>query len=201
MIDLQQHDQEDQDAMIKAKLRNYLNPLTYEQHKIAIRDKSIKDAHIYCLLEKVSRDVFGRLVEDHVKNRFELTPQHAFQIKTAVGCGPQRIKFNFTQIRLCRAIELYYMTGYYLTKNNTDKKGELYIFRIKKEKMIFLLNRFGGYTKDTMKKKHGKITVAQLQAESISDNNETSYALRPVLGEQCWDTLLEFSVFEKPRVA
>jgi hypothetical protein len=174
------------------KIRNYLNQksMTYEQHQNEIRNASIKDAHLYCLLANVPSAMVGRLLEARIGGA-----SPSIDIHVSLKSGVQKKQFHYTQVRICDEIEVYLMTAYDLSEDNAEHGGVLYVFRVDKDAMLYLLSRFGQYAHGTIKEQ-GKITLEKLKAESIAiDPSQTcGYALRPVLGGECWEALMKYRV-------
>jgi len=122
------------------KIRNYLNQksLTYEQHLKEIRNVSIKDAHLYCLLANVSSNTVGRLLDARIGKGVSSRVSIYVSLKSAF---PKK-QFHYTQVKICDEIEVYLMTAYDLSENNAENGGELYVFRLGKDAMIDLLRRY-----------------------------------------------------------
>ena len=95
------------------------------------------------------------------------------------------------QIRVSQDIHYYILTAYYLTHNNVDSGGELYIFNVPKIDMLQLILKYGGYAHGT-NKKNGPITLEDLKNEK----NMKEYAIRPTFGNKCWIDILQFRVDE-----
>jgi len=198
-----------QRLITERQILQYLNPLTIQDHKKALRGASIEKAHLYCVLQNLTPQQYGTLLEDHIKTYFQWTSLKAsdcagdcralsatVEIKVSMGNRSHRKKFNYVQIRVSHKIDFYFMTAYYLCMSNWQQGGELYIFRIEKDDMLYLLSRFGEYAHGTIKKQ-GKITLRKLEEEctAIDPPKTCEYALRPVVGGECWEALMKYRVF------
>ena len=191
-----------EDSIING-LKQLLNP--DKDHKKEILEcKTIKDAHIYCKLEKLTGQQMGPLIEYYIKEKFCMVKNKASEcigdckdrfledneIK-ASGGGKKHNSYNYVQIRLNHQLHYYIFTAYYLTKDNYMNGGELFIFKIKKENLYSLLNEYGAYAHGTVSKL-GKITLEDLK----KDNNTKEYSLRPKYGGKLWKELIEYRVNE-----
>jgi hypothetical protein len=125
---------------MQEKIRNYLNQksMTYEQHQNEIRNASIKDAHLYCLLANVPSAMVGRLLEARIGGA-----SPSIDIHVSLKSGVQKKQFHYTQVRICDEIEVYLMTAYDLSEDNAEHGGDLYVFRVGKDAMADLLRRYG----------------------------------------------------------
>ena len=164
---------------------------------------SLKDTHIYCILQNISAQQFGPLIEKYIIHKFNYKKNSAsdcigdcvknsenMEIKASLG-GAGHTKFNYVQIRPSQDVALYLLTAYYLTGENVEKEGELYIFKVPKKDIKGIIVSFGGYAHGTVKE-HGKITT-----ESINDEKSVKeYAIRPSYNDACWNALLPFRVSE-----
>ena len=109
----------------------------------------------------------------------------------ASGGGKDHHKFNYVQLRANHKIDNYILTAYYLSSENLNQLGELLIFKIKKEDIIPLIFKYGGYAHGT-KSKNGRITLDDLK----DVNNSKEYDLRPKYGSPLWNELLKYRVTE-----
>lgn len=161
-----------------------------------MKQPTLKDAHIYCVLNKLPAQQFGPLLEKFIIKQRGQTRNNAlelagdcndgkknFEIKVSLG-GSTHNKFNFVQLRPSHDIDNYILTAYHLTLSNVDNGGDLYVFDVPKDKMKTLILTHGGYAHGTMKH-HGKIKF-----NSHRDMKE--YAMRPTFGDKCWQSLLKF---------
>ena len=172
-------------------------------HKLEImKQGNLKNAHIYCIINRLSGQVSGPLLEYRIKNQFKMQKNNAslcigdlqhnetnFEIKISLG-GKKHNKFNYVQIRFNHNCE-YILTAYYLTENNVDTMGELFVFKLNKIDMKKIILNYGGYAHGT-NKKLGKIT----QEEVDNIMNDKEYAFRPIYGGKCWCHLLQFRIDE-----
>jgi hypothetical protein len=184
------------------KLR-YVLGLSKCNHKIEImKQPTIKDAHVYCKINQLSGQVSGPLIENYIKDKYEMTKNKAslcigdlqrnqtnYEIKVSSG-GKDNNKFNYVQLRINHCCE-YILTAYYLDEKNADELGELFIFKLNKKDMKPLIFKHGGYAHGTVQKL-GPITEADLENES----NDKEYAIRPKYGDGCWCDLLQFRIDE-----
>jgi len=193
---------------MERQILEYLNPPTMKDHERALRGKSIKKAHLYCVLQKLISQRYGVLLQNHIKTYYRWTSLKAsdcagdcralsatVEIKVSMGSRFNKKKFNYVQIRVSHKIDFYFMTAFYLCMANWQQGGELYVFLVAKDDMLYLLSRFGTYAHGTVKKQ-GKITLEKLKAESIAiDPSQTCvYALRPNIGGECWEALMKYRV-------
>lgn len=161
--------------------------------------QTLKDAHVYCVVNRIPSQKYGSLIEKYIIKKYNFTknnPSDAIgdcskhhmnvEIKTSLG-GASRKKFNFVQIRISQNVSTYILTAYHLTFDNLNDGGDLYVFRIPKCRMKELIVKYGMYAHGTTQK-NGKISM-----ESLCDvTNMKEYALRPSYGSKCWNELVKF---------
>jgi len=166
--------------------------------------KTTKDVHIYSKINNLTGQQMGPLIEFYIKEKFCMEKNKAGdcigdckdrflednEIK-ASGGGKNHNSYNYVQIRVNHKIHNYIFTAYYLTKDNYMNGGELFIFKIKKENLYSILNKYGAYAHGTISKL-GKITLEDLK----KDNNTKEYSLRPKYGSKLWKELVEYRVNE-----
>lgn len=184
-------------------LRDILNASTID-HKKAIRNEpSLKDAHLYCVVKRLSAQQFGPLIQNYIIEHFDFKTNKAsdingdaskndknYEIKVSLG-GAACNKFNYVQIRPSHNIHAYILTAYHVDEASLEQEGNLFIFVVPKVDMNTLLTTFGSYAHGT-KKEHSEITI-----EDLNDpTNKKEYALRPLYGDACWKALLPFVVKE-----
>lgn len=177
-------------------------------HKAEIQKcNTWKDAHIYCLIHRLSSQQFGPLLERYISTKHKFTKIKAkeckgdvctlqgksMEIKVSIG-GSNRNKFNYVQIRPFHTCDEYIMTAYHLTFENVMNNGDFYIFKIPKKDMNIIIVNHGGYAHGTVKKL-GAITLS-----SLLNTNTQEYAIRPVIGDACWNTLLTYRIEEQELV-
>jgi hypothetical protein len=180
--------------VIQNKLNAILNTPNVEHYKKIMKEKTIKDAFIYCKINKLTGQS-GSLIENYVKIKYGMKKNNArlckgdlsfkkknFEIKISSG-GTKNQKFNYVHLRPTHNCE-YLLMAYYINKDNLKDLGELFIFNLKKEKMKKLIIKYGMYACGTIDKL-GKITK-----ENIGKNN-TEYAIRPKYGDDCWNELMK----------
>lgn len=172
-------------------------------HMVKIMEiTNLKDAHIYCVLNNISAQQYGILLERYIINKFNYLKNKAdacagdcfkngynIEVKVSLG-GVTHSKFNFVQLRPSHGLDYYILTAYHLSLENVESEGELYIFKIPKEDIIKLIVLHGGYAHGTFRE-HGLITLDSL---SIPTNKE--YVLRSSFNDRCWNALLPFRISE-----
>jgi hypothetical protein len=183
-------------------LETILNRSRVDHRTEILNQGTLKDAHIYCKINSLSGQQTGPLIENYIKNRYQMTKNlpsdcngdlrlndSNLEIKVSNG-GNEHNRFNYVQLRMNHNCE-YLFTAYYLDDSNVNQEGELYIFRINKEAMKPLILRYGSYAHGT-KTKLGSITYEDLN----SSRNTKEYALRPKFNDDCWKSLLKFRVLD-----
>jgi hypothetical protein len=164
---------------------------------------TLKEVHTYCVIHCVSAQQYGPLIERFIRTKFNYIKNKAedckgdcskdgknSEVKVSLG-GATHTKFNFVQIRPSHDCETYIFTAYYLSPENVDVEGELYIFKVPKSDIKKIVVSYGGYAHGTIKE-HGAITI-----DSLNDEKSTKeYALRPIINDVCWNALLVFRVPE-----
>lgn len=163
--------------------------------------QTLKDAHVYCVVNKLSAQQFGPLLEQFIRVRFGYEKVGAkkcsgdvsknnktSEIKVSLG-GKKGDQFNYVQIRPSHDCDDYILTAYSLTMDNVDTKGEVFIFRVPSAQMKVGLAEHGSLAHGTIGK-HGKITQQNVCKA------KTEYAIRPKVGDRCWQWLLDFRVQE-----
>jgi len=166
--------------------------------------KDLKEVHIYIKANRLNGQQLGPLIEYWLIHRCQMTKNNASdcigdcndrfkkdnEIKASSG-GKYHINFNYVQLRVNHKVDNYILTAYLLTRDNLKDLGELFIFKIKKEDIIDLIFKYGGYAHGT-KAKNGPITLEDLKNE----NNSKEYDLRPKYGGELWKELLKYRVNE-----
>ncbi len=112
-----------------------------------------------------------------------------FEIKISMG-GKNNNNFNYVQLRINHYCE-YILFAYYIDKSNIDSLGELFIFKLNKKNIKYIILTYGGYAHGTINKL-GLITSDDLENEL----NNKEYAIRPKYGDKCWLELLNFRIDE-----
>ena len=196
-------EEEQQESLeIKTKLK-YILDISKCNHKIEIlKEANIKRAHIYCKVNQLSGQVSGPLIEHFMKYRYCMKKNNAslcngdlqlneinYELKISNG-GKENNKFNYVQLRMNHDC-LYILTAYYLSPDNIDTEGELFIFKLKKTDIKELIVAYGGYAHGTVQRL-GEITETDLD----DCKNDKEYAIRPKYGDKCWNELLNFRVDE-----
>ena len=184
------------------ELEEHLN-ITWISFEIeAMKETTLKNVHIYCVINNVSAQKFGAIIEKYIIKNYRYIKNNSsdcngdcnknninFEIKTSLG-GSKHDKFNYVQIRPTQDIGMYIFTAYYLNKNNVCSCGELFIFKITRVEMLTLLLKYGNYAHGTIKKL-GKISMKQL-----TNSNNIEYALRALYSDKCWNEFLRFRINE-----
>ena len=176
--------------------------------------KTLKRAHIYCKINKLSGQISGPLIEYYIINKNNLIKNKStdcigdcskiynnnnidkqiiiknFEIKASLG-GIQHNKFNYVQLRMNHDIDFYILTAYYLCKENIKSKGELFVFMISKIDLKNIIFKYGNYAHGTLNK-NGKRSF-----DVMNETDKNEYAIRPKYGDNCWKELLNFKVDEK----
>ena len=168
-----------------------------------MKEPTIKHAHVYCVINNVSAQQYGPLLEKYIRFKNKFTKNNASscngdcskdnynaEVKASLG-GSKHNKFNWVQLRVSHDIDYYILTAYHLKHTNVEDLGELYVFKVKKEDMITLISNYGGYAHGT-NREHGPITTIDLKDEK----NKKEYALRPSYGDKCWQDIQAFRVTE-----
>jgi len=173
-------------------------------HAIEImKEPTLKDAHLYCIINGVSSQQYGPLLEKYIRIKHKFVKNTASQcngdcskddknveVKVSLG-GAKHNKFNWVQVRVSHNIQYYILTAYHLSSENVDTGGELYIFNVSKEDMISLIVAHGGYAHGT-NKEHGNITIDDIRDEK----NKKEYAIRTLYGDACWLDMIKYRVTE-----
>jgi hypothetical protein len=164
---------------------------------------TLKEAHTYCVIHRVSAQQYGPLLEKFIRTKFNYIKNKAedctgdcskdgnnSEIKVSLG-GATHTKFNFVQIRPSHNCETYILTAYHLSRENVETEGELYVFKVSKSDIKKLIVSYGGYAHGT-NKKQGAITIDSLNDEK----NIKEYEFRPTINNRCWKALMAFRVPE-----
>lgn len=185
------------------KLKEYLTLSQLKHNQTILKEQTLKNAHIYCVVNNLSAQQYGPLLEKYIRTKFNYSKNKAenctgdcskdgknSEVKVSLG-GTTHSKFNFVQIRPSHDCDSYIMTAYHLCNENVENEGELYVFKVPKEQMKCLVVSHGGYAHGTIKE-HGKITI-----QSINEKDNKEYALRPTINDNCWKDLLPFRISEE----
>ena len=136
--------------------------LSKVDHKDSIMKlATLKEAHTYCVIYKISAQQYGTLLERFIRIKFNYVKNKAedctgdcskdgknSEVKVSLG-GATHSKFNFVQIRPSHDCETYILTAYNLSSDNVESEGELYIFKVPMEDIKKIILRFGGYAHGT----------------------------------------------------
>jgi hypothetical protein len=181
------------------RLKEHLIASKNNHEKQVMTMPSLKDAHAYCVLNGISAQQYGPLLERFIRTRFGFDKNKAAdctgdcskggknsEIKVSLG-GATHSKFNFVQIRPSHDCDTYILTAYRLCPENVEEEGELFVFRVPKEDIKTIIVSHGGYAHGTLKE-HGAISL-----ETMTDKE---YALRPTVNDGCWKSLLPHRIAE-----
>lgn len=175
-----------------------------QNHNACIMDCiNFKHAHVYCVLNNITSQKFGPLLESYMIQKFGYTKCSAsectgdctkneenIEVKASLG-GSLHRKFNYVQLRPSHDITHYLLTAYHLNFENVGREGDFFVFKVPKDEMKILIANYGGYAHGTIKE-YGVITE-----ESLNDpNNKKEYAIRPTFSDPCWQYLLRFKIQE-----
>lgn len=163
---------------------------------------SLKRAHIYCKINDLNGQKTGSLIERYYIHKFNMIKNDSkdcigdavhkgknIEIKVSNGTSNNN-KFNFVQLRLNHDC-IYLFSCYYISMENIDRNGELFIFKLNKESIKDLILKYGNYAHGT-EKKLGKITKDSIN----KPDNNNSYCLRPIYNSDCWKELLTYRIDE-----
>jgi len=187
-----------------SKLKEHLTRSSVNHEKEILKETTLMKAHIYCVINNVSAQQYGPLLEKYIRSKNKFVKNNASEcngdcskdnknaeVKASLG-GVKHTKFNWVQLRISHDIQYYILTAYYLTNKNVNTGGELFIFSVPKDDMRNIILNYGGYAHGT-NKKNGDITIDDLKNEK----NMKEYALRPSYGDKCWNDILKFRVSEE----
>jgi hypothetical protein len=188
---------------IKKRLKDILYFSKVNNEEEIMKLTTLKEAHIYCIINKLSAQQYGPLLEKFILKKFNYIKNKAencsgdcckdgknIEVKVSLG-GSLHNKFNYVQIRPSHNCDLYILTAYHLSQENIETMGELYIFAVSKEDIKKLLISYGGYAHGTIKE-NGNITLETLN----NKNNNKEYALRPTINDKCWNALMTYRLNE-----
>lgn len=185
------------------KLREHLELLKIKHDDEIMNQDDLKQAHIYCVINKLTAQQYGPILEKFIQKRYNYIKNKAqlcigdcsknnfhVEIKVSLG-GAANNKFNYVQFRPSHTCHFYILTAYNLSFDNLDNEGEVFIFKVPKNDMITIIHNHGGYAHGTIAK-NGKITFDDLNDPS----NQKEYAIRPTYNDKCWKDLLPFRIEE-----
>ena len=147
----------------------------------------------------MSAQQYGPLLEYYIRKKYDYSKTKKDDCQGDCSKNGQNLeikvslatkKFNFVQIRPSHDCDIYIFTAYYLSQENVDDEGELFIFKVPKEEIIKIIASYGGYAHGTIKE-YGEITI-----ESITNGKSKEYSLRPIFNDDCWKALMFFQVPE-----
>lgn len=184
-------------------LKKHLSHTKVKHEEQIMKLNTLKEAHVYCIINGISSQQYGPLLEKFIQIKFNYNKNKAedcigdcskdgknAEVKVSFG-GKTHTKFNYVQIRPSHDCDTYILTAYHLSFENVEMEGELYIFKVPKEEIKKLIISYGGYAHGTIKE-HGQITV-----ESMNDKTTIKeYAIRPVINDNCWKMLIRFRIHE-----
>ncbi len=188
------------DTELKAQLKQIIKSSKIDHNKEIYKEESLKYAHIYCKVNRLSGQITGSLIENYIKFKYNMDKNNSsecigdlkyknidFEIKASNG-GKDSNKFNYVQIRMNHVCE-YILTAYYINESNLETLGELFIFRLNKDNIKKIILDYGSYA-------HGTITkLGEITADDLNDtSNDKEYTIRPKYGDECWKQLLSFRI-------
>ena len=185
------------------KLLEHLSLVKINHENQVMKMATLKDAHVYCVINNVPTQQYGLILEKFIRTKFNYIKNKAksctgdcskdgknTEVKVSLG-GATHTKFNYVQIRPSHDYDTCILTAYHLSIKNIESCGELYILKIPKLDVQNIVVAFGGYAHGTVKE-YGKITF-----DSLNDkNNSKEYALRPTINSKCWEALMPFRIIE-----
>jgi hypothetical protein len=193
-------DKEEEEYELKNKLKNILIKTNINYKTEILKEKNLKYAHIYCKIHLLSGQISGSLIEYYIIQQNNMLKNNSsdckgdayynnnnIEIKISLG-GKDNNKFNYVQLRINHICD-YILTAYYIDNKNVEKLGELYIFKLTKKDLKYLIQKYGSYAHGT-KKKLGEITIDDLNNKT----NNKEYSIRPKFGDNCWNELLQFKI-------
>lgn len=182
-------------------LKNILETCKKDYKNEILLEATIKDAHIYCLINALSGQIVGPLIEYYIILHYNMIKNSSslcigdcsknnknYEIKTSLG-GKKHNEFNYVQLRINHNIDNYILCAFYLHHTNVEQCGELFIFNIDKSNLKKIILQYGQYAHGT-KKQNGNITISDLDNQF----NNKEYALRPKYNDKCWYALLQFQI-------
>jgi len=188
---------------INYQLKHVLQMSKIDLKKEILQLQNLKNAHIYCKINYLSGQITGPLIENYILYKYNMKKINPslckgdcfhkdknIEIKVSNG-GKDNDKFNYVQLRMNHNIDFYILTAYYLNSNNLYNNGELFIFKLSKEKIKYIIYNYGSYAHGTIRK------LGKISYEDLSDiNNSKEYAIRTKYGDKCWKDLLQFRINE-----
>jgi len=192
----------ERENQLTGKIYNILILNKINHKLIILKELSLKHAHIYCFINRLSGQKSGPLIEHYIieknfmkRNKSYLLIGDAnynntnYEIKISIG-GADHDKFNYVQLRMNHECD-YILTAYFINEDNLINNGELFIFLLTKSDIKNIILKHGSYAHGT-NNQLGKITEENLT--DVSNNKE--YAIRPKYGDKCWLDLLDFRINE-----
>jgi hypothetical protein len=184
-------------VLYNSKLRIILDSKEINHKKNILKEISLKRAHIYCKINKISGQVFGILLEDYIINKFiavRVSSRNGngdfsfnnknYELKCSLG-GKTHNKFNYVQIRLNHSCD-FILTAYVINSDNIQNNGRLYVFRITYLEMSSLcLNmKYVSYAHGT-KNNNSKKNILDLE-----------FAIRLKYKSTNWKYFMKYCIFE-----
>jgi len=186
------------------KLREHIESVSINHEQKIMEEKTLKNAHTYCILNNLSAQQFGPLLEKFIIKKFKYDKNKSqecngdckknnvnYELKVSMG-GAKHSKFNYVQIRPSHICDMYILTAYHLSLENIELEGNLYVFKVPKNDMLNILVSHGSYAHRT-KKENGAITLESLQ----DPTSMKEYAIRPVFNDACWKELMKYVIEEE----
>ncbi len=188
------------------QLRAILSASTVNHNTTILEESTLKDAHVYCVINRISAQQYGPLLQYYIINKFGYITNRAqdtngdcskdginYEVKVSLG-GSKFNKFNYVQIRPSHNIHYYILTAYHVDEASVGLEGSLYIFKVSKADMNTLLINHGTYAHGTQNEHGDTITMEELNDPA----NRKEYALRPRFSsrDRCWQDLLAYQITE-----
>lgn len=181
-------------------LQKLLDEQKIKHKKQIVLEETLKDAHIYCKVNKLPGQSTGPLLEHFIITKFGLKKNNKsdcigdfckdgtdYEYKSSNG-GVDHNQFNFVQLRPNHRCD-YLLSAYHISYSNIDQLGELYIFKIAKQNMVDIIKQYGDYA-------HGTKEKQDLVEESLKNNNNYEYAIRPKYNDNVWNELMKYRITE-----
>ena len=184
------------------KLRDILYAANCNHKAEIMKELNLKEAHKYCKINQLSGQLSGSLIEQYITNKYNMSKNDASlcigdvyykraNIEIKISCGGNKHnQFNYVQLRVNHDCN-YILTAYYISCDNINQGGELFIFKISKANIKKIILKYGSYAHGTTNIL-GKITKADLD----NKNNNKEYSIRPKYGDSCWCELLMYRIYK-----
>jgi hypothetical protein len=179
------------------QLRRILAEGNVDHEKAIFKEPSIKAACAYCVLNRLSTQLYGNLIERYIENKFGYTcvadvgdcraKVGNIEIKTSFGGNKLGRSWTFSGIRPRKRMGTFILVAYRLTKKNANKLGHVFIFKLNRRQMIRFLLKFGHYSRESVKKN------GPINHKSVAGGRH-AYGLRVSFGSKKWKALLPYRI-------